>query len=141
MPNYTFCCSACGETAVLHRPFSVGPSPEPCPCGGQREHDFRTDVASIELDTSACRDHNFIKEGKRVYRPGTAVDAERKEAAYAGHVKERRKQLADGGNQGKIRQTMAVPADLYHGKIRETGDKQYWNDKKNVSRHSDFKVG
>lgn len=140
MPNYTFCCADCGETAVLHRPFSVGPTPEPCACGGTREHDFRTDVASVECDTSACRDHNFIKREKRVYRPGTQADAGRREAAYAGHVKERRQQL-QGGNKGSIRQSHAIPADLYHGKIRETKDKNYWSDSKNMSRHNDFKVG
>lgn len=140
MPNYTFRCDDCGETAVLHRPFSVGPTPEPCPCGGSREHDFRTDVASVELDTSACRDHNVIERSKRVYRPGSRAAADRKEAAYARHVTDRRKQLKDG-NQGTIKQTHAIPADLFHGKIRETGDKQYWNDKKNMARHSEFKVG
>lgn len=141
MPNYTMTCQVCGETAVLHRPFSEGPSPEPCPCGGVREHDFCTDVASIEVDTSSCRDHNVIERSKRVYRPGTRADADRKERAYAEHVRDRRKQLRDGGNQGRIRQTMAIPADLHHGKIRETGDRNYWKDQKNLSRHSDFKVG
>jgi predicted nucleic acid-binding Zn ribbon protein len=140
MPNYTFCCDRCKATIVVHRPFSEGPSPEPCECGGVREHDFRTDVATIECDTSGCRDHNVIERSKRVYRPGTRADADRKEASYARHISERRGQLKDG-NKGKFKQSHAIPADLYHGKIRETGDKQYWNDKKNMKRHSDFKVG
>lgn len=140
MPNYTFQCEDCQRTAVLARAFSVGPVSEPCSCGGELKHDLRADVLTVEADTSGCRDHNFIPEHKRVYRPGTAADASRKEAAYAGHVAERRKQLKDG-NKGSIKQTMAIPADLYHGKLRETGDKNYWADKKNVARHSDFKVG
>lgn len=141
MPNYTFVCDRCQETAVLHRSFSDGPKSEPCECGGTREHDFRTDVLSIEVDASACRDHNDIPRAKRVYRNGSTDDAARLEGRYAKHVSDRRKQLADGGNQGSIKQSHAIPADLYHGKIRETGDKQYWQDKKNMSRHNDFKVG
>jgi hypothetical protein len=33
-----------------------------------------------------------------------------------------------------------VPAELYHGKIRETGDKDYWSDKRNLEQHTDTKV-
>jgi hypothetical protein len=141
MPNYTFICDDCGETAVLHRPFSVGPVSEPCDCGGTRKHDFRTDVMTQEVDTTNCRDHNVISREKRVYRPGTRADADKKEAQYSQYVKQRREQLREHGNRGTITQSHAIPADLYHGKIRETGDKQYWNDKKNVDRHSAFKVG
>lgn len=139
MPNYTFVCDTCEQTSVLHRPFSVGPVPEACHCGGTCIHDFRTDVLSVEVDTSACRDHNTIERSKRVYRPGSRRDADRREAAYGRHVQQRRSQLKDG-NKGKFSQSHAIPADLFHGKIRETGDKRYWDDKKNVARHSDFKV-
>ena len=141
MPNYTFRCKACEQVAVLSRSFAIGPVAEACACGGLLEHDLCADVSTVEFDTAACRDHNFIKREKRVFRQGTQAAAGRTEAAYAKHVKDRRAAIADGGNKGKIKQTMAIPADLYHGKIRETKDKNYWSDQKNVSRHSDFKVG
>jgi len=142
MPYYTFSCDRCEDLTVLRRSFELGPNAFcPCACGGILTHNFLADAGTVEFDTAACRDHNFIKREKRVYRPGTQADAGRKEAAYASHVKQRRAALADGGNKGKIKQTMAIPADLYHGKVRETGDKNYWADKKNVARHSDFKVG
>lgn len=141
MPSYTFRCSSCRETAVLRRAFSVGPTAEPCACGGTLEHDLRADVATVELDTAGCRDHNVIAREKRVFRQGTRAQATKLEGAYGRHVKQRRQQLKEDGNKGTIKQSHAIPADLYHGKIRETGDKQYWQDKKNVDRHSDFKVG
>lgn len=140
MPNYSYRCENCDNEAVIHRSFAVGPIIEQCPCGGTLVHDLCADIATVELDTSGCRDHNFIPEHKRVFRRGDAADAVKKEAAYAGHIKERRAALKSG-NKGRIRQSMAVPADLYHGKIRETGDKQYWTDKKNVAKHNAFKVG
>lgn len=140
MPRYTFVCESCGNIAVLERPFSVGPIPAECSCGGILEHDFRADAETIAIDTSECRDHNVIKREKRVFRPGTQRQAERREAAYAKHVAERRSQLKDG-NKGSIKHSHAIPADLYHGKIRETGDKNYWKENKNVNRHREFKVG
>lgn len=141
MPNYTYSCSCCKNVAVLRRSFEDGPTPETCSCGGTLEHDLCADISTVEFDTAACRDHNTIERSKRVYRPGTKAAADRKEAAYANHVKDRRAALKDGGNKGKIKQSMAIPADLYHGKIRETKDRNYWSDPKNVSRHNDFKVG
>jgi hypothetical protein len=141
MPNYTFVCDTCSETVVLHRAFSTGPTPEDCHrCCGTLQHDFRADALTVDFDTAACRDHNTITHAKRVFRRGSKRRADKLERRYAGHVKDRRRQLKDG-NKGSIKQSHAIPADLYHGKIRETGDKQYWNDKKNLSRHSDFQVG
>jgi hypothetical protein len=140
VPNYTFVCEDCQETVILSRPFSVGPTPEACPCGGERKHDIRSDILSVEIDSSGCRDHNEIPREKRVYRPVTRAGASKVEAQYKRHIKQRRDQLKDG-NQGSVKQTHAIPADLYHGKIRETRDKNYWRDKKNMSRHEDFKVG
>lgn len=146
MPNYTFQCQSCGRTAVQHRPFSTGPVAEgACDCGGELSHDFCIDVLSQQVNTAGCRDHNFIPEERRVasndgFGIGKAAAA-RKAAGYGRAVAERRKALRDGGNKGSIRQTMSVPAELFHGKIRETGDKNYWNDKGNVSRHKEWQVG
>jgi predicted nucleic acid-binding Zn ribbon protein len=141
MPNYTFKCEACGDSELQRRPVEECNATFTCSCGGTRKRDLAADFATINVDTSGCRDHNVIAREKRVYRPGTRAQADRKEAAYAKHVKQRRSQLREDGNRGTIKQSHAIPADLYHGKIRETGDKQYWQDKKNVDRHKEFEVG
>lgn len=66
--------------------------------------------------------------------------ATRLEQAYQRSINERRKQLKDGGNKGNLRHTHSVPAELFHGKIRQTGDKNYWADPKNLSKHSSCRV-
>ena len=33
-----------------------------------------------------------------------------------------------------------VPADLYHGKIKETGDRDYWNDPGNLKHHKETEI-
>lgn len=88
-----------------------------------------------------CRDHDDIPEGKRVKRASSPRSAQAEEARFQRHIEERRKQLADGGNRGSIRHTHSVPADLYHGKIRETGDRNYWKDPKNLKKHKSTRVG
>lgn len=65
----------------------------------------------------------------------------KKEAAYRRALDKRRRQLADGGNQGTRKHTHSVPAELYHGKIKQTGDKDYWKDPANLNKHKDCRVG
>lgn len=36
--------------------------------------------------------------------------------------------------------TNSIPADLYHGKIRETGDRHYWDSPKNRKRHKSTEI-
>lgn len=94
------------------------------------------------IDTSACRDHSEIRADKRV-RSGFDGNKspERVEHEFKRHIEQRRSQIRDaGGQRGSIKQTHAVPAHLYHGKIKETGDKDYWSDPKNLSRHTECKV-
>jgi hypothetical protein len=91
----------------------------------------------------STKDHDNIPEHKRVASSAAGLGkkgARRLEAAYAEHVEQRRAQLSDGGNTGSIRHDMSIPAELYHGKIKETGDKAYWKDKRNVARHKAWKV-
>lgn len=95
------------------------------------------------IDTSSCRDHSDVAPKYRVPRGPRGLGssrAEGEEARFQRHIHQRRKDLADGGNRGLFRHTHSVPADLYHGKIRETGDKHYWDDPKNLNRHKDSKV-
>lgn len=109
-------------------------------CGGQMHRDWQADAPMI--DTSGCKDHSEIKAEKRVRSAWDgSASPERVEAQFKQHIDVKRKQIRDaGGQRGSIKQTHAVPAHLYHGKIKETGDKKYWDDPKNLSRHRDCKV-
>ena len=93
------------------------------------------------IDTSACRDHSSIPEGKRVRSGFDHGSPEKIEHQFKQHIEKRRSEIRDaGGQRGSFKQTHAVPAHLYHGKIKETGDKDYWSDSKNLNRHTECKV-
>lgn len=137
---YTYTCEDCGSQRTIKRSIKRRP-PEMlcCGCGCAMHRDWQADQPMI--DTSACRDHNFIPHEKRVasrYDRGGEVAME---SGFRRHIEQRRSQIRDaGGQRGSLKQTHAVPAHLYHGKIKETGDKNYWNDPKNLAKHNDCKV-
>lgn len=141
--NYNFKCESCEAGIEISAPMSEGP-PESvaCCCGGTANRNWQADLPNI--DTSGCRDHDFIPEQHRVAsNDGFGVGkrgAERKVQQFKQHNERRRKQLADGGNKGSVRHTHSVPADLYHGKIKETGDKSYWQDPANMAKHNSCRV-
>ena len=63
----------------------------------------------------------------------------KKEKAYGDYITQRRKVFKDNKQVGG-RMSHQVPAELYHGKIRQTGDKDYWSDSSNLNRHKSCKV-
>lgn len=135
---YPFECQECGcRTEVWSQPLQ--PPPAPICCGYAMWRVF-----GCQINTAQCKDASHIPENKRVVRSGVVsgkgtVDPFKEEQRFGRHISERRKELT-GHQKGAFRHTHSVPADLYHGKIRETGDKQYWQDPKNVARHRDCKV-
>ena len=138
---YSFSCE-CGTKAELSFSMKDGPPADPkCPeCRGKMQRDWKADAPMI--DTSACRDHSSVgqKHLKRSAWDGNK-SADRVEREFKQHIDGRRKQIRDaGGQRGSIKQTHAVPSHLYHGKIKETGDPNYWSDPKNLNRHTECKV-
>src|SRR4030095_651874 len=134
---YQFQCDACGQGFSIDMPpFQPPPAPLCCNYAVRR-------IYGCYINTSSCKDASHIPESKRVVRSGVVrgkdVNPEREERRFAKHISDRRKELA-GQQRGAMRHTHSVPADLYHGKIRETGDKRYWEDPKNVARHKVCKV-
>jgi len=104
------------------------------------ERDWKADAPMI--DTSACRDHSEVRADKRVRSAWDGNKSpEKVEAQFNQQVSRRRKEIRDaGGQRGSIKQTHAVPTHLFHGKIAETEDRNYWNDPKNLARHKECKV-
>lgn len=131
---YVFECDPCGLTRQLDsKPFQVPEQPL-CVCGKVMDR-----VYGCEIDTSGCKDHDDIPPQLQVQRRNP-VNAERLEAAYQRDIQQKRSMAQAGGNSGSIRMSHSVPAELYHGKIRQTGDKNYWNDPKNLSRHKSTRI-
>jgi predicted nucleic acid-binding Zn ribbon protein len=141
MPFYTFTCEECSKSELLILPVRDFEKPRKCECGGVAVRDYNADMPTVQFSGHRV-DHNRIKDPKaRVQGAASAKAARRKERAYGEHISERRKQLANDRNRNSgFKHTHSIPAELYHGKVRETGDKSYWNDPKNVAKHSDFKV-
>jgi hypothetical protein len=136
---YQFQCEECQLVTELDAKAFHPPSAPACDCG---EEMLR--VYGCQIDTSGCKDHDHIEHGSRVQYGGESNisngQATRIEAAHQKHNDKTRKDLAAGGNRGGIRKTMQIPATLFHGKIKETGDRQYWDDPKNRNRHNSCKV-
>lgn len=107
-------------------------------CGSEMQRDWKNDLPMIE--TSSCRDPDDIPEVHRVQRPSRPRSAAAEEAKFRRHVEARRRDVAEGNKRSSFRQSHAVPADLYHGKIKQTGDRDYWRDPKNLQKHSSCKV-
>ena len=137
--KYAFECYRCGDKVVLNAKAFMPPYPPSCPdC-----KEAMNRIYNCEINTYGCKDHDQVKAEARISRGlhdlGSS-GAAREEARFQKHIQDRRRDLADGGNQGSFRHTHSVPADLYHGKIKETGDRNYWSDPGNLKRHSSCRV-
>lgn len=139
--RYTFECK-CGVIETLSLSVEECDSHPTCKtCGSEMSRNFIADLMTIQINTQGCKDHNTVKADKRVPPGGMAFtkkQADRREDLFRKDIALKKEAVARGGNKGTIRMKKSVPADLYHGKIKETGDREYWNDKKNLERHRDF---
>lgn len=137
---YPFKCAECGLGVTLDaRPFHPPTAPD---CKGCGEPMLR--LYGCNIDTSGCRDQDEIPFKSRVTENtafgDTKAQATRKERRYAKAIDARRKLVRDVGHNPMGRLTHQVPVELFHGKIKETGDKNYWNDPKNLNRHKSTEV-
>jgi len=140
--RYTFECPVCNKLETLNLSVEQCDSHPPCPkCGEQMNRNFMADWMTQQINTTGCKDHNQVKHKHRVAPGGmvfTEKQAERREELFRKDLALKKEAVDRGGNKGSIRMKKSVPADLYHGKIKESGDKDYWNDKKNLNRHNAF---
>jgi len=139
--RYTFECSGCGALETKDLPVSKCDSKPRCACGAKMARNFMVDWRTVQFDTSGAKDHNNIPNQKQVASRFDRGTPEKIERQFKTHIEQRRQEIVDaGGQRGSFKQTHAVPAHLYHGKIKETGDANYWKDPKNLNRHNECKV-
>lgn len=138
---YQFICDCCGYATPIESAAFKPPSKVRCILCSDV---IMRRVYGCNIDTSGCKDVDDIPDSQRVGYGGqanlTRGQATRVEAAHHRENEQTRKLIADGGNRGSIRKTMQIPATLFHGKIKQTGDKSYWDDPKNRNRHKSCKV-
>ncbi len=138
---YRFVCDSCNDFDLEVECAAFKP-PQKLECTNCKVPLRR--IYGCNIDTSGCQDADDIPDTQRVAYGGqanlTSGQALGIEAAHHRHNRQTRKELADGGNRGSIRKTMQIPAALHAGKIKQTGDKHYWDDPKNRNRHKSCKV-
>ena len=132
--RYRFECEQCGEITTEVASIKDGPPTAPCCCGSAtlRIWDLPQVISRIDSD--------FIPHDKRVVQSAFGRNDEVKiEKAYQRDIEQKRHLARQPGKKG-IRMTHSIPTELYWGKIKETGDKKYWDDPKNRNRHGSCKV-
>jgi len=135
--RYDFECDECGETqSVFAKAFTPPHDPQCDRCGKLMDRVF-----GCEMDTSSCKDADDVAPAARLNSSPHGGNAFAKEKRYHAALEKRRKVVREGGHSDQFRMTHQVPAELFHGKIKETGDKDYWRDSKNMNRHRSCKVG
>ncbi len=137
--NYHFTCDECGVVSIeVARPFHP-PQKATCVCGASMRRVF-----GCQINTAGCQDADDIPPDQSIAYGGganiTAGQARNIERKHERQLHETRKVIADGGNRGSFKMTHQIPAQLFHGKIKQTGDKNYWDDPKNMNRHKSCKV-
>jgi hypothetical protein len=142
---YTFSCKKCGDEKLTLPVSECDSKPRCTRCGRLMSRNFGADWETLQINTYGCRDHDDVPAAKRT-APNLGMgispkEARRRERAYARDV-QRKREVAEaaGGNRGQTRMSHSIPTELFHGKIRETGDKSYWKDPKNRERHKAWKV-
>jgi hypothetical protein len=101
-------------------------------------------VYGCNIDTSSCKDPDDVAPEHRTSvsqeRNLSKSQARRIEAQHGKKIAQTRRDIADGGNRGAQRMTHQIPAALHAAKIKETQDRNYWDDPKNRARHKSCKV-
>ena len=136
---YQFTCYDCSTVADLEARAFHPPKAPACDCGEAMDR-----VYGCNIDTSACKDPDDVAPESRISvsqeRNLTNSQARRIEAQHGKKIEQTRRDLADGGNRGAQRMTHQIPAALHAAKIKETGDRHYWDSEKNRNRHKSCKV-
>ncbi|HDL42043.1 MAG TPA: zinc ribbon domain-containing protein [Actinobacteria bacterium] len=166
---YTFKCTDCGESTEIEASIKDGP-PEAWVCEGDYVFKVNGEEVIQECGGEVERvwePVNFLCEGDPDEIPlehrtadvggGVGADgsllptthaqvmgpskerARRREKGYQDFIESRRRLFREEGQEGG-QMTHQVPIELYHGKIKQTGDKDYWRDPSNLKRHKSCQV-
>ncbi|MEE8518714.1 MAG: hypothetical protein V3S98_06280 [Dehalococcoidia bacterium] len=155
MPTITFECPDCGP---IERQFSIMEAPpETVLCmtelvDAPDSDCFDATVCGLEsarvweapefICDRADQDVDHVPEQFRVsdrVRPETAAEGRRIEKAYQRKLDRTRREVSEAAGSC-LAKTHEIPSQLYHGKIRQTGDKSYWLDEKNRNKHKSTRV-
>jgi hypothetical protein len=103
----------------------------------------------IDPKYQVCDTGGGLREDGKLAAVGSATmkgigkeRARARERAYQKRIEGMNKAIRDqGGQRSKnLKLTHSIPVELYHGKIRETGDAHFWDDPKNRDQATSCKV-
>lgn len=118
----------------------IPPASIPCGmCSCSLEASRVWEAPQVICDT----DPDYVPPEFAVSRGGHAVSASaaaKKEKMYQRGIEQRRAELRGTRNKKGFKQSNSIPPELYYGKVRQSGDKDYWKDPKNLRKHSSTKV-
>lgn len=154
---YTFECTSCASVHTVEKSMAEGPPKIViCSIDGCRGIAYRV----WEMPEFICKgdpdeipvEHRTADVGGGIGADGSLLPtthaqvmgpskerARRRERGYQDFIDERRRLFREEGQEG-AQMTHQVPIELYHGKIKQTGDKDYWRDESNLKRHKSCKV-
>ncbi len=138
---YQMECASCGEVDISKPMSHPAKDGDQCPeCMG---FDTRRIFAMPQICTSGCSGASDPDDvpaefgGTQDPLSGARTANVALEKAYQRDIEHKRRNKTRGGSRQIKR---SVPAELYHGKIKQTGDKNYWDDPKNRRRHPSTKI-
>ena len=112
-------------------------------CGALSEPEKRWkpgDGAPYIVGLHRTEDPDSLKEPLRDSRWPKEWSGERCEREVYRSVEEIRKVRDEGRLHPEVKSMGRIPGELFFGKMRETGDRNYWDDPKNRNRHSTWRV-
>lgn len=134
---FNYQCPA-GHVTSVNIKFGEKPDPEKgCPCGAIAKRLWEAPHISVAPDEFTVDPRFAVSRGGRAV---SQEEATRREKQIARGIEQRRKELKGTRNKKGWKQTHSIPPEAYYGKVRETGDKNYWKDPKNLQRAKQFKV-
>lgn len=142
---YTFECE-CGRRYEASASIKDGPPNVGCCCGRLMQRVWNPPTLLLRQDPDDVGERNAMIDTSTMSTAlaaagggMTKASAIKKEKAYNSYIHERRKIFRNNKQVGG-RMTHQVPVELYHAKIKQTGDKNYWKDPANLNRHKNCKV-
>lgn len=121
------------------------PSEVECECGGVATKVWKPVRFICRGDPDDVGDKNLMVDTGGMSTSRAAAgglsqsQAAHKEKSYRDYIAQRRRVFRDNKQVGG-RLTHQVPVELYHAKIKQTGDKDYWKDSNNLNRHKSCQV-
>jgi hypothetical protein len=147
---YEFQCHDCGF--AVERPFPGGKAPgigeKLCDCtrlGCTGSIVRVVSLPHVPPDSLSVDPDNVPIQHRVASNDGFGIGekaARKREKAYEESMQVKRAMAHEAKGSGKsVQMEHSIPPELYHGKIKETGDRTYWDDPKNRKRHPSTKVG